>query len=471
MIDIRESDEVAQFARAEMAHAKLGDRRLDARLGKIVSSFAARPDASIPSACCNWAGAKGAYRFFGNKRVTPEKILEPHVEQAIERSREHDLVLAIGDTTYLDFSQRKEMEGIGPLTGRKTTGLGLVVHSTILASASGIPLGVADNRVWARDEEGYGKGPERCRELPIEQKESSKWLRSLEVASDIQERVGSKTKIVATFDREGDIYSVLGAARDRFDVDLLIRAQHPRKIKEDPEGRALWSFVESNKVGEIEISVPRGKGKKSRVAVLALYASPVTLQSPPKRPKGENDYGPIEVFAIHAKEITPDRKSDLISWRLLTTLPIDSLEDSLRAVELYSRRWLIEQHFRVLKSGCKIEERQFEEADRLANCLAADSIVAWMVLYLTIVGRETPDLPCTVIFEECEWKAVWVYVNQKPDPPETPPSLGEFVALVGRLGGHLGRKGDGYPGSETLWKGLRRVPDLAGMWLVMRNIG
>jgi hypothetical protein len=213
----------------------------------------------------------------------------------------------------------------------------------------------------------------------------------LEVARGIQDRLGEETKVVAVFDREGDVYSVFHEARMELGLDLLIRAVHDRRIEEDEEGRALWKHVESHELGQMSISVPRGKGTQAREAIIQLCAAPVSIKTPPKRPK----------------------------------------------------------------------------AERLVNCLAADSIVAWMVHYLTILGRKTPDLSCTVVFEESEWKAVWVYIHKTREFPSSVPTLAEFIGLVGRLGGHLARKGDGPPGTETLWKGLQRVPDLAGMWQLM----
>jgi hypothetical protein len=450
-----------------MAGSDFGDQRIDRRASKIVASFAARPQSSIPAASGDWAGAKGAYRFFSNPRVTPEKILAPHLDKAVERCASEDLVLAIGDTTLLDLTSRKAMSGTGPLSGRAPHGLGLLVHTTLLASEAGVPLGVADNLVWSRSEKGFGGRAQRCKTLPIEEKESNKWLRSLEVARGIQDRVGEEAKVVAIFDREGDVYSVFHEARMELGLDLLVRAVHDRRIEEDEDGRALWRHVESRELGQISIRVPRGKGTESREALIQLCAAPVSIKTPPKRPKAERRVGSIELFAVYAKEITPGRKSDKIEWKLLTTLQGETFDEARHILKLYSHRWLIEQYFRVLKTGCKIEERQFEKAERLVNCLAADSIVAWMVLYLTILGRKTPDLPCTAVFEESEWKAVWVYVHKKRELPESTPTLGEFIGLVGRLGGHLARKGDGPPGAETLWKGLQRVPDLAGMWQLM----
>src|SRR3990172_6898217 len=156
-----------------------------------------------------------------------------------------------------------------------------------------------------------------------------------------------------------------------------------------------------------------------------------------------------------------------MSWTLLTTLPVDGAEDAIRVVECYACRWMIEVLFRVLKTGCLVEKRQLETRERLERCLAVDLIVAWRILYLTMVGRETPNLPCSAVFEEYEWKALYVFVHKSRDAvPKEPPTLREVTRLIGRLGGHLGRKSDGHPGPMTLWRGLQRLPDISEMWQI-----
>ncbi len=125
----------------------------------------------------------------------------------------------------------------------------------------------------------------------------------------------------------------------------------------------------------------------------------------------------------------------------------------------------------MLKSGCLVEECQLETRERLERCLAVDLIVAWRVLYLTMVGRETPNLPCSVVFEDYEWKALYVFVHKSRDAvPKEPPTLREVTRLIGRLGGHLGRKSDGHPGPMTLWRGLQRLPDISEMWQIFEQM-
>ena len=155
---------------------------------------------------------------------------------------------------------------------------------------------------------------------------------------------------------------------------------------------------------------------------------------------------------------------------LLTTLRVRSFEDAVEKTEWYCLRWGIEVYHKTLKSGCQVEERQLGTADSLEACLAIDMVVAWRIFHLTKLGRETPEAPCTVFFEDAQWKALVGYKTQTPIPPEKPPTLGEAMRMVATLGGFLGRKSDGHPGTKTLWLGLQRLDDLTEMWKICINL-
>jgi hypothetical protein len=152
---------------------------------------------------------------------------------------------------------------------------------------------------------------------------------------------------------------------------------------------------------------------------------------------------------------------------LLTTVKTGNFEEAVKRVEWYSKRWGIEVYHRTLKSGCRIEDRQLRTADSLEACLGLDMVIAWRIYYMTMIGRETPDLPCTVIFDDMEWKALCCYTNKTPTPPEEPPTLGDAVRMLGRMGGHLGRKRDGPPGTQTLWRGLQRLETAAHIYSIL----
>jgi len=194
------------------------------------------------------------------------------------------------------------------------------------------------------------------------------------------------------------------------------------------------------------------------VAQLELRFAPVELRPPQRKPQ----LAPIRLWAIMATE--RDQGASALRWLLLTTVEVTDLESAAEKLRWYALRWQIEVFHRTLKSGCRMEDRQLRDADRLEACLAIDMVVAWRIVHLTKLGRETPEVACTVYFEDIEWKALVGFVHRNPIPPSKPPSLREAIRMVAGLGGFLGRKGDGEPGSQTLWRGLQRLDDIAEAW-------
>ncbi|HDH10934.1 MAG TPA: IS4 family transposase, partial [Nitrospirae bacterium] len=188
-----------------------------------------------------------------------------------------------------------------------------------------------------------------------------------------------------------------------------------------------------------------------------------------KPPQGKKELGELSVFAIVAEEIDVHEGVQGLRWILLTTCEVRRFEQAIEKLQWYCLRWGIEIYHRTLKSGCKIEQRQLGSAERIETCLAIDMVVAWRIYHLTKLGRETPDVACTVFFEDTEWKALVAYKTQNPIPPEKPPTLREAMHMVASLGGFLGRKSDGEPGTQTLWLGLQRLDDMTGMWKVFMS--
>ncbi|MFO0792900.1 MAG: IS4 family transposase [Candidatus Brocadiaceae bacterium] len=210
-------------------------------------------------------------------------------------------------------------------------------------------------------------------------------------------------------------------------------------------------------------NIPQACQSRARTkAELAIRCSSVEL----KTPAGKRGKGNIKVWAIPAQEENAPESVTPLKWMLLTTIPVNTFEESVEKLEWYTKRWGIEIYHKTLKSGCQIEQRQLGNAKRIEACLAIDMVVAWRIYYLTKLGREVPDVPCTVFFEEAEWKALVAYKTKSPIPPSNPPSLREAVRMVASLGGFLGRKGDGEPGTKTLWLGIQRLDDMTAMWKV-----
>jgi hypothetical protein len=442
---------------AELGGANMGDARLTARLLEMTGMFYAKPTANIPQACGSAMAAKAAYRFVDNEKVQWQAILDPHYAATEARVREQPLVLVAQDTTSLNYSSHPHTQGLGPIGTQSEKVRGLMVHDTLAFTAQGIPLGLLNLQCWARD--GVGSRAER-HSKPIEDKESFKWIESYAAVSAVQERARN-TQMVVMADREADIHEVFAAqANTAHGAQLLIRAERSRNrqvVGEEQTHASLWRTLgQQGLLGTREILIPPSEKRAARQATLEVRSAKVTLK-PPHR---SAHLAPVAVWAVLAQEVNPPPQIEGLEWMLLTTVAVHRKEDAFERLSWYARRWGIEVYHRILKSGCRVEARQLEQAHRLLNCLAIDLIVAWRIYHLTALGEQTPEVPCTIYFTDAEWKALCTFVSRIKTPPALPPSLNEAVRLLGQLGGHLGRHGDGHPGTEVLWRGMTRLADI-----------
>ncbi|MBC8481917.1 MAG: IS4 family transposase [Planctomycetes bacterium] len=453
------------WAEEEFGEAELGDKRRVNRLMTIARDFYSKPLAAIPQTCQTRAKTKAAYRFFNEGKNSMQKILAPHIENTCKRISQEKVVLSVQDTTFLNYSAHPATKNLGPIRNRNDGCIGLVVHDTMAFNLEGTPLGLLDVQCWARDPAELGKKHLRAN-LPIEQKESNKWLKSFKATQTAQESTPN-TVIVSVGDRESDMYDLFALALKESNEqtclsgkqELLVRAEHNRLLADGQTH--LWDYVSSTELAGVrKLQLPKTKERQAREAKLEIRFAKVTLNPP----GGKRHLGPLTVWAILAEEVKYPDGIEPLRWMLITTMDVNSFEDGVEKLDWYTIRWWIEVYHRTLKSGCKIEQRQLGKAERIESCLAIDMVIAWRILHLTKLGRETPDVECTVFFEEAEWKALLAYKTQTPIPPEKPPSLREVIHMVASLGGFLGRKGDGEPGTKSLWLGLQRLDDITEMW-------
>jgi hypothetical protein len=444
--------EPEEWAEREFGRARLGDTRLTRRFVSIARDFYTRPQANIPRACNgDRAKAKAVYRFFDNQEVTLAKLLEPHREQTLKRAAEHEVVLAVQDTTTLNYSAHPDTEGTGPIGSRTSSAMGLIVHDTVAVTPEGMALGVVDAQVWARDWE------EKKAARAIEDKESVKWLRSYQMAARMQAEL-KRTRVVSVGDREADIYELFATAREHLEAGgphLLVRSREDRALLET--SKKLWEKVEAQPLaGYREVAVTPRPGRKARTATLSVRFCEVVLDAP----QGKRALGNIRLWAVHARERRAPTGVEAVEWMLLTTMEVSSFEQACEKLDWYTRRWMIEVFHRTLKTGCRIEDRQLGTVARIENCLAIDMMVAVRIMHLTWLARTHPNLPCTIYFEDNQWKALSCFLTRKRVPQKKVPTMQEVVGWVGKLGGHLGRKCDGPPGVQVLWEGIQRTDDI-----------
>lgn len=450
------------WAVTEFADAELGDGRRTTRLVELAHVLAQHPTAALPEACGSGAMLKGAYRFFSNDAIEPQDVLASHIEATYGRLAQVPVVLGVQDTTEVDWTAHPATTGLGPLGHPACQGL--LVHSTLAFTPERVPLGLLAQQVWARAPNDVGKRGRR-KQLPIAQKESQKWLTSLEAVVSAHAEC-PQTRLVSVGDREADVYDLLAAPRPA-GVELLIRAAWDRRVQ-GPE-RYVWATVEAHPVMEsLLLQVPRRGAHPAREATLELRFCRLTLCPPRHRKKAEG-LPEITLWAVHVREIEPPAAVQPIEWLLLTTVAVHTAEDARERVAWYACRWGIEVWHRILKSGCQIEARQLATDTRLERCLTLYSVIAWRVFYALMLARAVPEMPCDVLLEIEEWQALYCAIHHCPTPPESPPSLDEAVRWIAQLGGFVGRRRRDQPGAETLWRGLQHLTDLTRMYRIMRS--
>lgn len=469
----------------EFGLAELGDERRTKRLMELTHQLAKAPMASLPDATGDAALLKAAYRFFGNEEIEAQAILASHMKASYERMRDEAVILSVQDTSLLDWTQHPATSGLGPLRTDKQQGL--MMHTTLAVTPERLTLGILSQEVWARDPETFSQLPDR-RERPIKDKESHKWLVGL-AATNAARLACPQTHFISIGDREADVYDLFLAERSQggdpaapagpdgrgatdtgfypasSGVDLLVRAVRDRRV-DDPEYRKLRQAVRAEPVqATLMVKVPRQGDQPARQANLSLRFRPVTLR-PPKYRADEN-LPTVKVWAVWVVELNPPPNTNPLDWLLLTTIPLNLPEQAITCLEWYTCRWQIEVWHKVLKTGCRIETRQLQTADRLTRCLALYSIIAWRILYATLLARVVPDLPCTLLLEEAEWQALYCAIHQTPNLPSQPPSLRIAVRWIAQLGGFLGRTHDLEPGPTVLWKGFQHLSQLTAMYRIL----
>ena len=446
---------------------RLRDGRHRKRLFTLARDFYAQPAANIPQACGSRAKTKGAYRFFEHKAVSMNALLSSHYHSTMERiAREKiKVVLAVQDTTSFNYDTHAEMEGLGPISTRVDGAQGILLHDTMAYTTEGTALGLVDVQVWARDPRQFGKRATR-HQRPIEQKESFKWLKSFRGAARLQRQLGAASTVVSVGDREADVYELFALAKsDPAHPKLLIRAERDRRVQDT--NLCLWQYMESQPVaGERLLHIPRRKGRAARDALLKIRFAQVELRPP----KLKSSLGALSVGVVYVTEVNPPSQKDAVEWMLVTTLEVNDFEQALEKVDWYKRRWGIEEYHKTIKSVCRIESRQLGDRTVWENCLALDLVVAWRIEHIKKLSRERPQAPCRVAFEEHEWQALFALKRLDQPLPSIPPSVHEMTRWTAELGGFLGRKSDGEPGSITIGRGLQRLHDIVTGVLIAKQL-
>lgn len=435
------------WAQVQFGQVELRDLRRTRRAVRVAEQMARHPAASIPEQAGNWSGTKASYRLFTEEDVTFEALCSGHWELTRREAGGHQRVLLVQDTSCLDFSRHHAAEGLGPIGDNK--GRGFMVHSTLAVNpaGSGEVLGLAYQMLFCRqptpEQETRTERRRRDRESEI-------WRTSMREVGppppDIQ--------WIYVCDRYADDFETYATCRG-IGADFVIRVAQDRRAAKGHE-----SCESSDRLLQLARSLPAAGGKtmwvrrrptrQPRWAKLQVAFAPVTV-FPPWLANRESE--PLRGWVVRVWEIDPPKGEDPIEWVLLTTVPVTDLEMALTIAYWYSLRWLIEEYYKCLKTGCSAEKRQLEEAERLRACIGVLAVVAVRLLQLKQQARVNPDRPAVGCAPEGHVQVLAVYLKRSVEGW----TVREFWREVARLGGFLARKSDGEPGWQTVWRGWQKL--------------
>jgi hypothetical protein len=477
------------WAADEFDKVDLGDKRLDSRLVKLCDSLSDSPESPINQACEDWHETKAAYRFFQNEHVEVDKIMAAHRDKTSARATNHGTILALQDTSYLIYTNHPKTKGLGNISMKKGKNIdkiyshGLVMHTCFAVTTEGTPLGLLDQKIFARelrpDHERRSTGGKSVHDvLAVEEKESYRWIEALEASS----KTATESQIVTVCDRECDFYDFFKAA-EKSGSAVLVRASQNRTINRDSRYAKknvarLWSHMASQpEAGSYTVEICEVKqtrhcaGRTARKAELGIKFGAFIMNPPRNNPKHKTEVLPdLQMCAIYALEKDPPEGEDPVEWMLLTNQSVATFEEACERVRWYRLRWRIEMYFKVLKSGFRVEACRLGTADRLIRYLTVMSIIAWRLFMITLIARTNPSLPCSQFLSKQEWTVLAAKSSRTCSPPTASPTLAEAIVWIAKLGGYLARKSDGPPGTLALWRGWKRLTDLTEGWCLANQL-
>jgi hypothetical protein len=462
------------WAEEEFADVDLGDKRRNQRLVHLCGRLSKAPESPINQACEDWSETKAAYRFFQNKDVNNVAIMAAHREKTVGRAQVHETTLAIQDSSYFIYTGHPKTKGLGEISMKKGRNVkeiysrGLMMHACLAVTTEGLPLGLLSNKIVARESRPKQEKAGARDRLPIEEKESYRWLEAL---TDTTEAMG-ENRVVTVCDRESDIYDFFKLSKE-LESPVVVRASADRAINKksryaEKDVVKLWGHMGTlPEAGSYEIDIQRKSKSKhcslrrARTATVVVRFGAFRMNPPRNHSKQKSDDLPdLKMNAIHVFEENPPEGEERIEWMLLTNLEVTSFEEACEKVRWYGLRWRIEIFFKVIKSGFRVEACRLAHGERLARYLTVISIVAWRLFMITLIARTDPNQCCSRLLTRKEWEILFQRTNRNEKIPQNPPTIKEAVTWITRLGGHRGRKCDGAPGPITLWRGWKRLTDL-----------
>jgi len=448
-MDAGEGSDARVWAETNFAQVDLGDRRRTQRAVSLAAGMLRHPAASLPRQAGGWSATKAGYRLFDREVVTLEALQTPHWQTTRQEAGTRAVVLMIQDTSELDYTYHWDTEGLGPIGDGK--GRGFLLHSTLAVDPEGAGevLGLAHQMVFCREPQPQKKTETRT-ERSQRKRESHVWPTSVRAVGASE--TASRWVLVA--DRGADTFETLEACEET-ETDFLIRVAQSRRAalghKVDQPGGQLLDLARSVPVSTVKKLAIRARPKrKPRVAEISVSFSPVTIFAPwLSDRKGK----PVRCWMVRAWEQHTPPNEEPIEWILLTSVAVKSQKMALTMTDWYSMRWLVEEYHKCLKTGCSVEKRQLQKADRLKGCIGMLAVVAVRLLQLKLLAKAHPDRPAIRCAPRRHVEILAAYRGRSPRGW----TVYEFWRDVAKLGGFLGRKSDGEPGWQTIWRGWQQL--------------
>ena len=467
---------VETWVEEECAGSVFKDTRLKRRFLALLKSVAGTIGGSIPFVCQDWANTKAAYRFLSNERVDEGDILAGHFCSTRDRFAATDgIVLVLHDTTEFTY-QRDDVAAIGITkvtnSGRDKAGrvrahtvCGVMMHSSLVVTSSGLPLGLAAIKFWTRKKFKGTRALKRKinpTRVPIEEKESYRWIENVRQSTHL---LAQPERCVHIGDRESDIYELFCAAHEA-QTHFLVRTCVDRLAGDGTH--TIAHEMKATKIkGVHRIEVRDDKGDVA-IAELEIKYARISVLPPIGKQKR---YPTLELTVIHACERGTPKNRKAINWKLLTDLPVTSRKAAIEKLDWYAMRWKIETFHKILKSGCKAEDAKLRTAERLTNLIAIYCIVSWRVFWLTMLARVSPQVPAIVALRETELHLLDHMIKDAGKGGRRK-TLGRYLTKLAMLGGYLARASDPPPGNMVIWRGLSRLTDIQiGAAIAKRNCG
>lgn len=453
-----------------------GDKRLDSRGNTLVRELFIKGTHSIRQLTASSSEQKSSYRFLENKR-TSEGMIIKSMRERCAAAVAGKVVLSIQDTSEINLYKHKNRirhdESIGTTNAPKN-GLGFMVHPSLVVDAETcFPYGYCDVHLYNRPPERVlpaQRDKHKYKTVPIEQKESNRWLSASKAAKD---SLTEAAMVIVVQDREGDIYEQFATVPDER-TQLLVRAKSDRTLA---GGGKLFSKVARSPVAGtycIDVEGDKRKGQKRRRATLQVRFKEVELKKSSRTAK--EAAATVKLFCVQAKEVSKKRG---ICWRLLTTLPVTNFDEALLIIEWYSCRWMIEEVFRLLKKeGFDIEASELGRgsAVRKLCLLTLDAIMKIFQMRIAYEVPEEEGLPAGICFTQQEVRCLQEQGDrlegktQKLKNPYSKKSLQNATWVIARLGGWKGYNSERKPGMTTLWIGLKKFYDTYNGWMIAKDV-